>query len=106
MRKTMEQIVLEGQAAKCESLEELYLVWQMMQQMEDEPYGSTCYGEIDQRSFHIDGVVSPEEFTGNLYILKDIYRNQSFYCKLHRKLAYLFGNLAFLQQMMKRMKQI
>ena len=34
MRKTMEQIVLEGQAAKCESLEELYLLWQMMQQME------------------------------------------------------------------------
>ena len=71
MRKTMEQIVIEGQAAKCESLEELYLLWQMMQQMEDEPYGSTCYGEIDQRSFHIDGVVSAEEFTGNLYILKE-----------------------------------
>ena len=71
MRKTMEQIVIEGQAAKCESLEELYLLWQMMQQMEDEPYGSTCYGDIDQRSFHIDGVVSPEEFTGNLYILKE-----------------------------------
>lgn len=71
MRKTMEQIVIEGQAAKCESLEELYLLWQMMQQMEDEPYGSTCYGEIDQRSFHIDGVVSAAEFTGNLYILKE-----------------------------------
>ena len=71
MRKTMEQIVIEGQVAKCESLEELYLLWQMMQQMEDEPYGSTCYGDIDQRSFHIDGVVSPEEFTGNLYILKE-----------------------------------
>lgn len=71
MRKTMEQIVLEGQAAKCESLEELYLLWQMMQQMEEEPYGSTCYAELDQRSFHIDGVVSPEEFSGNLYILKE-----------------------------------
>ncbi len=71
MRKTMEQIVIEGQAAKCESLEELYLLWQMMQQMEDEPYGSTCYGEIDQRSFHIDGVVSAAEFNGNLYILKE-----------------------------------
>ena len=71
MRKTMEQIVIEGQAAKCESLEELYLLWQMMQQMEDEPYGATCYGEVDQRSFHIDGVVSPEDFSGNLYILKE-----------------------------------
>lgn len=71
MRKTMEQIVLEGQAAKCETLEELYLLWQMMQQMEEEPYGATCYGEIDQRSFHIDGIVSPEDFDGTLYILKE-----------------------------------
>lgn len=71
MRKTMEQIVLEGQAAKCESLEELYLVWQMMQQMEEEPYGATCYGEIEQRSFHIDGIVSQEDFNGTLYILKE-----------------------------------
>lgn len=71
MRKTMEQIVIEGQAAKCETLEELYLLWQMMQQIEEEPYGSTCYGKIDQRSFHIDGIVSPEEFTGTLYILKE-----------------------------------
>ena len=71
MRKTMEQIVLEGQAAKCESLEELYLLWQMMQQMEEDPYGSTCYAELDQRNFHIDGVVSQEEFSGNLYILKE-----------------------------------
>lgn len=71
MRKTMEQIVLEGQAAKCESLEELYLLWQMMQQMEEEPYGTTCYGDIDQRSFHIDGIISPEDFNGTLYILKE-----------------------------------
>lgn len=71
MRKTMEQIVIEGQAAKCETLEELYLLWQMMQQMEDEPYGSTCYGDIDQRSFHIDGIVSKDEFNGTLYILKE-----------------------------------
>lgn len=71
MRKTMEQIVIEGQAAKCETLEELYLLWQMMQQMEDEPYGSTCYGDIDQRSFHIDGIVSKEDFDGTLYILKE-----------------------------------
>lgn len=71
MRKTMEQIVIEGQAAKCETLEELYLLWQMMQQIEEEPYGSTCYGEIDQRSFHIDGIVSSNEFSGTLYILKE-----------------------------------
>lgn len=45
MRKTMEQIVIEGQAARCGSLEELYLLWQMMQQMEEEPFGSTCYEE-------------------------------------------------------------
>ena len=49
MRKTMEQIVIEGQAARCGSLEELYLLWQMMQQMEEEPFGSTCYEEIDPR---------------------------------------------------------
>ena len=71
MRKTMEQIVLEGQAAKCESLEELYLVWQLMQQMEEEPYGATCYGEIEQRSFHIDGIVSPEDYNGTLIVLKE-----------------------------------
>ncbi len=71
MRKTMEQIVLEGQAAKCETLEELYLVWQMMQQMEEEPYGMTCYSEIEQRSFHIDGIVSSEDFNGTLYVLKE-----------------------------------
>ena len=34
MRKTMEQIVLEGQVAKCRSIEELFLLWEMMQQME------------------------------------------------------------------------
>ncbi len=71
MRKTMEQIVLEGQVSKCGSLEELYLLWEMMQQMEEEPYGTTCYGDIDQRSFHIDGIVSPEDYDGTLYILKE-----------------------------------
>ena len=71
MRKTMEQIVIEGQAARCGSLEELYLLWQMMQQMEEEPFGSTCYEEIDPRSFHIDGAVSPEHYDGTLFILKE-----------------------------------
>ena len=71
MRKTMEQIVLEGQAAKCETLEELYLLWQMMQQMEEEPYGTTCYADVDQRTFHIDGVVSYDDYNGTMYILKE-----------------------------------
>lgn len=71
MRKTMEQIVAEGQAAKCETLEELYLLWQMMQQMEEEPCGVTCYGDLDPRSFHIDGIVSQADFSGILYILKE-----------------------------------
>lgn len=71
MRKTMEQIVLEGQATKCETLEELYLLWQMMQHIEEEPYGATCYGEIDQRSFHIDGVISRNDYNGTMYILKE-----------------------------------
>lgn len=71
MGKTMEQIVIEGQAAKCETLEELYLLWQMMQQMEEEPYHATCYGDIDPRSFHIDGIVSEKDYTGTLYILKE-----------------------------------
>lgn len=71
MRKTMEQIVLEGQVAKCETTEELYLLWQMMQHMEEDPFGETCYGELDQRNFHIDGIVSPEDFEGTLYILKE-----------------------------------
>ena len=40
MRKTMEQIVLEGQVAKCRSLEELYVLWELMQQMEEDPLGT------------------------------------------------------------------
>lgn len=71
MGKTMEQIVIEGQAAKCETLEELYLLWQMMQQMEEEPWNVTCYRDIDPRCFHIDGIVSEKDYTGTLYILKE-----------------------------------
>lgn len=71
MRKTMEQIVLEGQAPKCTTLEELFLLWQLMQQMEEEPYGVTCSEELDQRNFHLDGIVSPENYNGTLYILKE-----------------------------------
>lgn len=71
MRKTFEQIILEGQASKCVSMEELFVLWQLMQQMEEHPVGTTCYREIDPRSFHIDGAVSPADFTGTLYILKE-----------------------------------
>ena len=84
MKKTFEQIVLEGQVPKCTSLEELYLLWQLMQQMEPEPAGNTGYWDIDSRNFHIDGIVSPEDFTGTLYILKEtsmrkyIQKGQSF----------------------------
>ena len=39
MKKTMEQIILEGQVAKCRSLEELYVLWELMQQMEEDPDG-------------------------------------------------------------------
>ena len=42
MRKTMEQIVLEGQVAKCRSIEELYVLWELMQQMEERRL--TCIG--------------------------------------------------------------
>lgn len=84
MKKTFEQIVLEGQVPKCATLEELYLLWQLMQQMEPEPAGNTGYWDIDSRNFHIDGIVSPEDFTGTLYILKEtsmrkyIQKGQSF----------------------------
>lgn len=84
MKKTFEQIVLEGQAPKCSTMEELFLLWQLMQQMEEEPTGRTGYGDIDPRSFHIDGVVSPKDFGGTLYILKEtnmkkqIRKGQSF----------------------------
>ncbi len=71
MRKTMEQIVLEGQVTKCRSMEELYVLWELMQQMEEDPFGNTCYPELDQRNFHIDGIVDPEHYDGTLYILKE-----------------------------------
>ena len=71
MKKTMEQIVLEGQAEKCGTMEELFVLWQLAQQMEENPGGITCYPEVDQRSFHVDGIVSPGDYTGVLYILKE-----------------------------------
>lgn len=71
MKKTMEQIVLEGQAAKCRSLEELYVLWELMQHLEEDPAGKTCYPELDQRNFHVDGIADPEHYDGTLYILKE-----------------------------------
>ena len=71
MKKTMEQIILEGQVAKCRSLEELYVLWELMQQTEEDPDGKTCYPELDQRNFHIDGIADPEHYDGTLYILKE-----------------------------------
>ena len=71
MRKTMEQIVLEGQVAKCRSIEELYVLWELMQHMEEDPFGNTCYPELDQRNFHVDGIADPEHYDGTLYILKE-----------------------------------
>ena len=71
MKKTMEQIILEGQVAKCRSLEELYVLWELMQQMEEDPDGKTCYPELDQRNFHIDGIVDQVHYDGTLYILKE-----------------------------------
>ena len=84
MQKTFEQILLEGQAAGCETEEELFLLWQLMQQMEESPEGTTGYADIDKRNFHIDGIVSEQDFTGTLYILKEtnmkshIKKGQSF----------------------------
>ncbi|MDO5418033.1 MAG: hypothetical protein Q4F29_12590 [Lachnospiraceae bacterium] len=71
MAKSLEQIVIEGQAAECRSLEELFVLWQTMQHTEDGGGSADCYEEIDRRSFHIDGVMKPEAFSGVLYILRE-----------------------------------
>lgn len=71
MAKSLEQVVLAGLASDCYSLEELYVLWQTMQHAEQESVSDTGYPEIDQRSFHLDGVMNPREFMGVLYILKE-----------------------------------
>ena len=71
MAKTLEQIVMEGLAGDCYSMEELFVLWQTTQMMEEHASGSTCYEEIDKRSFHVDGVVHPESYSGVLYVLKE-----------------------------------
>ncbi len=71
MAKTLEQIVIEGLAGDCCSMEELFVLWQTMQMMEEKPQGKTCYEEIDARSFHADGKIDPKQYKGVLYILKE-----------------------------------
>lgn len=71
MAKSLEQIVIEGLASDCYSLEELYVLWQTMQHAEAATISSTCHMEIDQKSFHIDGIMNPDRFSGVLYILKE-----------------------------------
>lgn len=71
MAKTLEQIVLEGLAGDCCSLEELFVLWQTTQILEEHASGNTCYEEIDKRSFHVDGMICPERYSGVLYILKE-----------------------------------
>ena len=34
-------------------------------------FGNTCYPELDQRNFHVDGIADPEHYDGTLYILKE-----------------------------------
>lgn len=71
MAKSLEQVVAEGLIADCSSLEELYVLWQTSHHMEEDGVRETCYKEIDQRSFHIDGVLCPQNFSGVLYLLKE-----------------------------------
>ena len=71
MAKTLEQIVLEGLAGDCCSMEELFVLWQTTQMLEENAYGRTCYEEIDKRSFHVDGIMDPDQYAGVLYILKE-----------------------------------
>ena len=71
MAKSLEQVVAEGLIADCSSLEELYVLWQTVHHMEEDGARETCYKEIDQRSFHIDGILCPQDFSGVLYLLKE-----------------------------------
>lgn len=71
MAKSLEQVVAEGLIADCASLEELYVLWQTVHHMEEDGARETCYKEIDQRSFHIDGILCPQDFSGVLYLLKE-----------------------------------
>lgn len=52
-------------------MEELFVLWQTTQMLEEKAQGSTCYEEIDKRSFHVDGIINPDQYAGVLYILKE-----------------------------------
>lgn len=71
MAKSLEQVVAKGLIADCSSLEELYVLWQTVHHMEEDKARETCYKEIDQRSFHIDGILCPQSFSGVVYLLKE-----------------------------------
>lgn len=71
MQKTMRQMIWENQAAKSDSMEELFLLWEMMQREEEGNLFDTGYEDIDVGCFHLDGVIDKEKFSGVLYILKE-----------------------------------
>lgn len=73
MGKTLDQIILDGQAAQCSSLEELYVLWELAQQMEAAQGActETCCETVNPMNFHVDGVFSETDFNGVLYLLKE-----------------------------------
>lgn len=73
MGKTLDQIILDGQAAQCSSLEELYVLWELAQQMEAAQGActETCCETVSPMNFHVDGVFSETDFNGVLYLLKE-----------------------------------
>ncbi len=56
---------------KCRSWRNFMCCGELMQQMEEDPFGNTCYPELDQRNFYIDGIVDQVHYDGTLYILKE-----------------------------------
>lgn len=73
MGKTLDQIILDGQAAQCSSLEELYVLWELAQQMEAAQgvCTETCCETVSPMNFHVDGIFSETDFNGALYLLKE-----------------------------------
>lgn len=71
MIKKWEQMIMEAQAPECGSMEELFVLWQLMQQMESPDNGDICYPEIDARTFYIDGMLSAENYQRVVYLLRE-----------------------------------
>ena len=71
MVKHWEQMIMERQVTECVSTEELFVLWQVMQQMEAPENGEICYPEIDRRTFHIDGKLSEQGYDGTVYLLRE-----------------------------------